>query len=370
ERSNISIAYGIYFRMPEFQYMYDNFNTYLLRGNQMLGDPNMYAQRENSYEVAYKNQLTDLFMFNISAYYKDIYNQLGAKYVPTVPTPFWQYTVSEYGNSKGIEFEFVKRATSSDHFGFTLNYVLSSANGTSSSPGANYQLPLDTYTGLPSYALSEFPMSFDRRHKVNFNVFLLWSDNQGPSIGGIQPLENITLNFTTIFQTGSPYTVVDLKGRAIGELNTGRGPNFWRTDMRLSKMFYLRDWFGESMGTSSVEFFFDVNNLFNLRGVTGFYTTSRDPNDDGVSFYYGPGSFSSTPWYKEANFGMPETFMPDQYDNFGNRLYNLNSDFDNNGIVTQNEKFQAFKKNLEVARKFQGNNQTPITVWFGLMFKF
>ena len=46
---------------------------------------------------------------------------------------------------------------------------------------------------------------------------------------------------------------------------------------------------------------------------------------------------------------IPLLLLFSQYDNFGNRLYNVNADFDGNGIVTQHEKFLAYQKYLQVA---------------------
>ncbi|OGU13942.1 MAG: hypothetical protein A2X61_16470 [Ignavibacteria bacterium GWB2_35_12] len=370
ERSNVSIAYDMYFKIPEFQNLYDGFATPRLRGNQILGNPNMEAQRVNAYQVSYSNQLSDDFAFDLTAYYKDIYNQIGIMYVPAVPVSFFQYTVAEYGNAKGLEITFRKNTTATDNIGFFLNYTLSAVNGTSSSATDNYQMPIDPYTNLPAYPLSEYPMPWDRRHKINFNLTFDWRDNQGPSIAGIQPLENTNINFTTFFQTGAPYTKRDIKNNAVGEINAERGPSSWRTDMRLSKMFKFKDIFGEDFGETSVEFFVDVFNIFNIRSANNYYIVTGDPDDDGVYFYYTQGSFSSTTLYKEADFSNPDSFKPDQYDYFGNRKYNINSDFDGNGVVTQAEKFQAFKRQLEISRKFQGTYQTPITVYFGVMFRF
>ncbi len=370
DRSNVSIAYGMYFKVPEFQDLYDNFGTDRLRGNQLLGDPNIEPQRENSFQVSYSNQLSDYFAFDISAYYKDIYNQLGTIYVPITPIPYYQYTVSDYGNARGIEFTFRKNPSQTDHIGFNINYTLSSVVGTSTGAGDNYLLQTDPYTGLLNYPLTEFPLSYDRTHKVNANIFFTWGDKQGPSIAGIQPIENTTISLTTVYQSGAPYTKVDLKGRPVGETNGERGPSYWMTDMRISKMFYFKDFFGDAAGNTSIEFFADVYNLFNRRTPSGFWVITGSPDDDGSSFYINKGSFTPTPLYKEADFSNPASFGADQYDNFGNRRYNANADFDHNGIVTQDEKYQAYKILLEDNKRMQPLYLQPIRVWFGIMIRF
>ncbi|MCX7735370.1 MAG: carboxypeptidase regulatory-like domain-containing protein [Candidatus Kapabacteria bacterium] len=368
DRSNITLAYGLFFKMPEMQYMYDGFGIAQLRGNQNLGDPNMDAQRSNQYMIAYNNQLTDDFAFDVSAYYKDIYNQVGMRYVATTPQPFYQYAVSEYGNARGLEFTLRKRPT--DHFGFSINYTLSSASGTSSGPGDNYLRPTDPYTGLQAFPLSDFPLSFDRRHRINLIFNLVWGQDEGPSIAGIDLLENTNINLSGFFQTGTPYTRLDRAGNPIGEYNAERQPSRWSVDLRFSRTFYLRDWFGSGAGSTAIEFFFDITNLFNNTQVASYFARTGDPDDDGVNFYRPVTDFGSTPYYKEASFGRSESIASDQYDLYGNRFYSEKSDFDKNGIVTQEEKFLAFSRYLEDVRKFRGNYQAPRQVWLGFMFRF
>ncbi len=370
ERSNISLNYGLFFQMPVLSSLYDGFATIRLRGNQVLGNPNMDAQRTNQYEVNYNNQLTDILALNVSAYYKDIYNQLGQVYVPAIPLPYFQYSVSEYGNIKGVEFTLRKRPTRQDHIQMRLNYTLSQSRATSSSPGDNYMRPIDPYTDLIAFPLSEYPTANDIRHRADFILSFIWANNQGFSIGGIQPLENLNLNFTTTWRSGVPYTKTDLSGRAIGELRTERGPSYWKTDMRLSKSFYLRDWLGESMGNSQIELALFVYNVFNLNEAIGLYTSTGDPDDRGMAFRRKAGDFSSIPFYEEADFSNVNTFNSTQYDNFGKRLYSKYADADGNGVVNQQEKFDSYIRQLETSVQFQGNYQTPRSVFFTVYFKF
>ncbi|MFH1051654.1 MAG: carboxypeptidase regulatory-like domain-containing protein [bacterium] len=370
ERSNITINYGLFFQMPTLSYMYDAFSTIRLRGNQILGDPNMEAQRTNAYEASYNNQLTDELALTIAAYYKDVYNQLGQVYVPAVPVPYFQYSVSEYGNIKGLEFTLNKRPTYQDHLGLRLNYSLAQAVATSSSPGDNYMTPIDPYSELPAFPLSEFPTAGDIRHRVTFLLDLMWANNQGPAIGGIQPLENVNLNFTTTWRSGAPYTKTDLNGRAIGEIRTERGPDYWQTDFRVSKQFPLKDWFGDSWGKTAIELSLFVYNVFNLNSAISIYTSTGDADDMGLSFRKKVGDFSAEPLYKDADFANAATLQSTQYDNYGNRLYSVYADTDGNGVVSQQEKFDSYMTQLGTNVQFQGTYQDPRSVFFTLFFWF
>lgn len=157
ETSNIRLSYGMYFQMPSLNYLYDNFNLDLLRGSLVVGNPNLDAQRTNQYEIEYNLGVTNYLAFSTTIYYKDEYNKVGVLYIPTVPDPYYQYTTSEYGSSRGIEFNLRKKPQVSENFVFELNYNLGYSSGTSSSATSNYGILIDPYTNLPTFPLSEYP---------------------------------------------------------------------------------------------------------------------------------------------------------------------------------------------------------------------
>lgn len=368
DRSLIRIIYGLYFKMPNLQQMYDTFNKELLRGNDIVGNPNMEAQRTNQYEVTYSNQLTDDFVLDVTAYYKDIYNQLGIMYVAVVPQPFYMYTVADYGNSRGVELGFRKRR--SDNFSFSVNYTLAFAEGTSSSPGQNYMPPIDPYTKQLTFPLAAYPLSFDIRHNLKITAEVFWGNNDGPSIGGIQPLENTNINLQSTFRTGAPYTRTDLGGSPISEYNAERLPSIWTLNLRIAKTFLMQDYFGEGAGNSSLSFFLDVYNLLDRFVATSVFAATGDADNDGVLLSRKPGYFNAEPYYKEADFSVPQTIDTRQYDDFGNRKYNEIADKDGNGIVTQQEKFDGYIEIVRTNKAFRGNYSSPRTVSLGIMFNF
>jgi len=368
DRSIFTLAYGVYFQMPNFSYMYDGFNTDRLRGNTIVGNPNMEAQRTNAYQVSYNLQLSDDFAFDMTAYYKDIYNQVGIRNFRVVPDNYQEYAVAEYGSARGIEFTLRKRAT--NNIGFNINYTLASVAGTSSSPESNYALQPDPYTGQVTFPLSEFPFNSDRRHTINAIVDFVWGREEGIEIAGMRPLENMTISLTNRFLSGTPYTRQDRRGNPIGEFNAERQPSFFSTDLRITKAFMLQDWFGESMGRTSLQIFADVFNLFNRTEVVGVFARTQDPDNDGDVLDRVLGDFSPVVWYREASLANPSTFQPTQYDLYGERLYNENSDFNKDGLVTQEEKYQAYKNYREDRIAFRGNYQTPRSAFFGVMINF
>ncbi|MGE5479586.1 MAG: TonB-dependent receptor [Chloroflexota bacterium] len=368
DQTRLNLAYGIYYKMPQLSSLYDKFAVDLLRTGDILGNPNLGPQRTNQYQVSLEQIIGEDMLFTATAYYKDIYNELGVTYVDAVPNPFYISSVNEYGNSRGIEFEFRKRPT--DHIGLNINYTISQFEGTAPDATSNYGSPTDVYSGKQAFPLEPFPQPWDSRHNVKMMLDFVWNQNEGPAIGGIQFLENMNINFTGTYRSGFPYTKTDKNGNRLSEINAERQPSFWRLDSRITKLFYMSDWFGESMGRSSLEFFADIINVTNRTAIVGFFSATGDPLDNGSSLARQIGSFNATPWYKEATYANPESYRPDQYDMYGRRLYNEAADFNHNGVVEQSEKYQSYLEVIKTSIRNRGNFQAPRTVAIGATFRF
>jgi hypothetical protein len=371
ERSYVSMSYGQFFQAPLANNLYNYFNLEQMQSGIGVGDPNMEAQQTNQYQVEYKNQLTDEFALSFSVYFKDIYNQLGVLQIQTTPDAYFQWAVSEYGSSKGIEVQLDKSL--SDHFGFSMSYTLSYLVVTASDANSNMSVLKDPYTGLQTFPLAAFYANTDVRHYIKGYLFFAMEQDEGPELFGMKPLQNIALSLEPTIRSGSPYTKLSLDGSMyVSDRNIYRYPMYWNVDAKLSKTFALKDWFGESMGKSTVEFWVSCDNLFNRREAVYVYANTDDPLDNGQGLNYTlQGNFGAIPWYKEATKANPSSYAIDQYDWYGNRLYNEASDFDGNGIVTQAEKYEAYKRYYEnVTIQGRSYYQTPITFRAGLVVRF
>ncbi len=369
KRSIITIGYGIYYQRPLLRYLFDGFSYDVLRGNVTIGNPNLEPQRTNQYQIAYNLQLNEEFAFDVTAYYKDDYNVVGSSFVPSTNNSYSFYSVGEYGTSRGIEITLRKRAT--DHIGFDINYTLASANTTATAALDNSYPQLDRFTEKYSIPLSEFAAGFDRRHTVNAIVTINWANEEGPSIAGVYPLENVEIGFTGRYRTGVPYTRVNLAGNPIGDFNAERQPDFMGVDMRLTKSFNLADWFGaDMMGTSRIQFFADVTNLINRTVATAVFARTADPLQDGNTLNLTPGDLNPNVWYKEASQFDATTSAVEQYDLSGYRLYNATIDYNNDGKNTLDEKYRGYQQYVSDQQNRRFNFQFPREVYFGMMISF
>jgi len=368
DKAILSINYGTYFQMPLMQYMYDGFNTQVLRAGALLGQPNMDAQRTNAYQVDYKQQITDDLSIAISTYYKDKYNEVGVLRYRAVPEPFFQYTNADYGNAKGIEFSI--RKLPSNHVSLDINYTYSSVTGTSQSPADNYNVVIDPYTDLPAFPLAPYPMAWDIRHQLKGTVTFIWRDDEGPSIGGIKPLQNAYISFDGRYRSGTPYTRRDAGGTQLSAINAERNPSAWNLSTRISKSFILKD-IMKSLGNTRVQVFLDIANVLNRTAARSVYSVTGDPIDNGTSLETQIGNFANVNYYKEPDYSFPESINPStQYDDFGDRLYSEYADHDGNGVVTQAEQYESYINYIEYAMKSKGNFQIPRRVSLGVMITF
>jgi|GEM_PF-5538373 len=370
ESSNFSFNYGIYYKMPALIPVFNNFNLNSPTTGQ-VGDPDIEPEQTRTLQVAFEQELNSEFYFKASAYFKDIFNELGVIAVKVAPDPYYLTAVTEYAFNRGIEFEVSKRL--SDNYRFKFNYTLSSSKGTADGVSSNLGIRPDRSlidTVVYPFPVELYPMSRDIRHQINLNLSFILGKEEGPSIGGIYPFEDMTFGTQTNFSSGSPYTIVDEVGQVIGEKNSERGPVSWQTDLRINKKLRIGEmleWFGEE---TTLDLYFDIVNVFNLRNDINYYTNNRSPIYNVSIFRQNINNHSADALYEKAIVSIPESFARIQYDKHGNRKYNENADLDDNKLVTQDEKYAQTMKYYNDTQRFKTNFQVPIRVSFGLKLRF
>ncbi len=385
DRSQFRVNFAMMFKMPEYNNLYDNAFGDAQRGNQLFGNPNIEPQKVLVYEMAYEAQIADDYYLDISAFYRDIYNQTGVTYVPAIPSPYIIYSVADYGNVRGLEI--TARRLLANNFGVELNYTLQKAVGTSSEPGANYSVligAIDPYTGeQQKLPLTEYPLNYDQTHKLTGVFSLVWGDNEGPSIGGLKLLQNSDITLTANYASGLPFTRETERGQPTTEYNSQRLPSVFTTEAHLERGFKLRDFFGEGAGNLELSLFADVFNLFNITNAAGVrlsrslsstggsrYSITSSPDNDGLAMNRKVGDFIANPHYREIDPNRPETWDVNQYDRFGTRYYNPYADSNLDGVVTQQERFEGYQRYVATIQSLRGAYLDPRTVAVGVRLRF
>ena len=271
DKMTIFFNYGHFTQEPTFHDLYLSLAPNLQRANQQVGNPELQPSRNIQYELGLTRAMTRDLKFNITAYYKDVYNMTQFERIFIVPQPYDVYKNLDYANVKGMEITLSQRPRK--YFSFDFSYVLQYAEGTNSDSYDQYEYhsrdATDPVTGLSrTFPQSVNPLDFDQRHSL-----VLQADFRFPENFKLAPLRMFGINVISEAGSGLPYTKRDYKGNRVGRTNEYRKPWTYNTDLTLDKSFEI--WGKE------FNFFVQVFNLFNRIDILNVYPATGRPDDDG-----------------------------------------------------------------------------------------
>ncbi len=266
ERSVLHFAYNYQRQLPQMQYIFTTGRPQDVienpSANIIVGNPELDAQSTITYEAGLQYQLSEDYVLDITAYYKNIYNYVSTKEVTdeTDPNLKWNEYVSEdYGSARGIDLNIQKML--SNFFSGSVSYSLTWANGNHSETNtANLE------------SLREFPLNWDIRNSFNLNFLFKISKGEEfyiPFTDVILPLDNFTANFTYNLSSGVPFTEVD-EYNNLQEQNAEQQPYTETANLRVRKNFT----FGEK---TKLSLYMDIDNLFNKRNYWNVYAKTGSP---------------------------------------------------------------------------------------------
>ncbi len=274
ERDVLHFTYGHYFQLPQLSQVLAN---YVFSGAfPIIGNPNVKPEKQIAYELGVKHAFTNNIVLDVTAYYKDIKNWVRAKmiYLPGGGggRNYTTYVNEDYGDVRGIEFDFNKRPGGAllPYFGFRINYTFQVAKGSFSTPGQAYNWAWRGYP-MPD---QEHPLDWDQRHTLQITLSLVSPDKNHPLFG----ISDWGISLIHHYGSGYPYTPPIRTPREAMELiNSKRLPPTYSTDMRFYKNFRF--------GPVYMRGFVDIYNIFNNKQLTGFdnvewYEQFHDPEGE------------------------------------------------------------------------------------------
>ncbi|MCK6620807.1 MAG: TonB-dependent receptor [Calditrichaceae bacterium] len=228
-RGHFHAAYGHFFQMPSFQRMYNEplvtVSKFQLEGR-TLGNADLEAEKTIAYEIGLQQGITDDIAVDVTAYYKDFENLLGIEELKTIDNvTYRRYVNRDYGNSRGVTFGITKR---SGFINGGLNYTLSFANGSSSSPEALQLIYTSTQIGGEPVAFADRQINsldWDQRHTVN--AFVNFVQERNWSVGLVGWLN-----------AGTPFTPDLFANPELNDLeykNAALKPMRWNVDLKAKK---------------------------------------------------------------------------------------------------------------------------------------
>jgi hypothetical protein len=290
ERGVVHLAYGHFFQMPPFSFLYTN-PDYIYDPEQGLNRAFGYADLEPEQTVAYELGLQQAFTgtlgLDVTLYYKTIRNLLGTR-LETIAagagedfqlSRYGRFINRDYGQVKGLIVSFENRGEGPGSPTFGLDYTFQIARGNASDP--RDALLAEQAGAEPTKQL--VPLDWDRRHQLNLTATV---GQAARSFGLVSLVGRLG--------SGLPYTP-SVADQRTGLENSARRPATITFDLFATRTI--------PVGGFEPGFFLRVYNLLDTRNVTGVYTDTGRPEPN-LRFYSGQalGLNSKTDFLRRPDF--------------------------------------------------------------------
>jgi len=272
ERDVLRFAYNYQNQLPQMQYIFTSKTPEDANISDVaitVGNPTLEPQITVTYEVGLSHQISDDYVLDMTAYYKNLYN-----YVSTVKerkegeesVSWYRFISEDYGSARGIDMQLEKLL--SNFNSWSIAYSLAWAQGNNSS----------TVIQDENTSLREFPLDWDVRHNVGINyTFRIGRGEEFfvPFTSFILPLDDFSASINWSFASGAPYTPQSIEGDSMLDTNSKRIDPTQNTNMRISKGITLP-------GGTNLRVFLDVENLFKNMNIYSVYPRTGNPYDSGA----------------------------------------------------------------------------------------
>lgn len=267
DRDVLRFAYNYQNQLPQMQYIFTSKTPQDANISDVaitVGNPTLEPQITVTYEVGLSHQLSDDYVLDMTAYYKNLYN-----YVSTMrerkegeeSVTWYRFISEDYGSARGLDMQLEKML--SNFNSWSIAYSLAWAQGNNSS----------TIIQDENTSLREFPLDWDVRHNATINyTFRIGRGEEFfvPFTNFILPLDDFSANINWSFVSGAPYTPQSTDSDAFLDTNSKRMDYTHQASARIAKGIRLP-------GGSNIRIFLDVENLFKTRNVLRVYPRTGDP---------------------------------------------------------------------------------------------
>ena len=239
----------------------------------------MKPTRTTQYEVGFSQQVSDNASFDITAFYKDISDQITLNLaLPTTQTgkPYYELVNGDFSTSKGIEIKFNLRRV--NRVSAQVNYTFADTRATgTNTQNAGGLWSAGSVVSLPKYLN---PVDFNISHQGNVILDYRFAKNDGGEI-----LQQLGLSLLLRFDSGHNFTRLlidqfspvgnsDPRFRTpIEPIGASTTPWFFELDARLDKTV--------SVGPFDLDIYLYVINLLNTDNAIDAFLRTGDSKDDG-----------------------------------------------------------------------------------------
>ena len=282
DKTTFHANYGQYVQQTQLRDIYLGYafmSRILLAGGNAFTNPvgyNISPTRTTSYEIGFKQQVTDNAAFDLTAFYNNKKDQIQIRQINAIRDnnsfAYYGYGNGDFATTYGLQSSLTLRRV--ERVQANVNYTFSTAKGTGSTNGSQFGAVRINSNDLPSY---QVPLDFNQTHRGSIEIDYRFGQNDGPEVGGIKILERFGANILYTFNSGVPFTRVvgytTLSSRPTETTNASSTP--WVTELGLK--------LDKSVTVSSIDlnFYVKVENLFNAKNTLDVYNQSGVADNDG-----------------------------------------------------------------------------------------
>ncbi|MCX6149388.1 MAG: TonB-dependent receptor [Ignavibacteriales bacterium] len=283
ERTVFHAQYGKFVQQTRLRDVFQGINLIAdnIKGGFAIQNPvgfGLRPERTTSYEIGFKQQIGEVFAFDITGFYKDIKDQIQIRTIygaANSSTPaYYAWVNGDFSTVKGIEFKLDLRRT--QRVSATFDYTYSDAEGTGSNPSTSFRAIWQSPTGVPFFPMQISPLDFNQAHRAYINVDYRFDTDDGPAVLGSKPLENLGVSILMSFNSGFNFTRWEGYGNSrvpLEPLNASTTPWTYQIDARLDKTIKL--------GPVALNIYILVANLLNTQNVVAVFNNTGDAYDNG-----------------------------------------------------------------------------------------
>ncbi|MGE5679435.1 MAG: TonB-dependent receptor domain-containing protein, partial [Bacillota bacterium] len=252
EASKMYFNYGHFYQRQRTQFMYD---TYVVLGGVSVPAPDLDMERTVSYEFGYEQMILNDFIFNVTAYYKDITNRpLSKQYISyDEDIKVSEYLPDAYKDIRGVELRLEKPLGRFVSFNAMYDYMVSSSGQSGLQKyyenrlmAKEEQRKANLYTPIP-------------QPRANINLNIHTPSDFGPEFAGVNWLGSIYTNFFFEWRAGGRI-LLNAEEPDVKLQHWAEEVNYWNIDFRASKAF--------NTDFGSVEFVLTIKNLTNNKWLS------------------------------------------------------------------------------------------------------
>ena len=284
------------------------------RGTSSLNNAALEPQRITSYELGFKQAISQKSAISLNAYYNETRDLINVRMInQAYPRSYMTFDNIDFSTVKGFSITYDLRRTRTNNLQLLASYTLQFADGTGSNAASQAGL---ISAGQPNLR-TPFPLNNDYRHAINSSLDYRFRGGMGyngptwerktkdGATKVVKVLENTGVNFLIRSVSGRPYSkqgnVTETQGVGIrqsatlkGTMNGSRYPWTFNVNVKVDRDFYFYHKKDQGQTTlTSLPFMYLnvyiwVQNLFDIRNVNYLYRYTGDSNDDGfLSSSYG-----------------------------------------------------------------------------------